>query len=109
MLGQRRRHDLWRMQVWCRVFTPDRSNLLVSEGVSRPHIEKPRNPINSRTNIILADLVEELPAADPQPFGGPRAIAAAGEQGAEDRPTLDLGEQGAEGQRLTGVAGRRQR
>ncbi len=55
--------------------------------------------------VILADLVEELAAADAEPFGGLGAVAAAGQQGALDRPALDLGQQGAEREGLDAVAG----
>ena len=55
--------------------------------------------------IILADLVKELAAADTQPFGRFGAIAAAGEQCTVDRPALNLGQQGAERDGLRGVLG----
>ena len=52
--------------------------------------------IGSREQVVFADLVEELAAADAEPLGGPGAVALAGEQGALDGPTLDVGQQGAE-------------
>ncbi len=56
--------------------------------------------------VILADLVEELAAADAKPLGGLGAVSPAGHQGALDRPALHLGQQGAERKGLNGVAGR---
>ncbi len=54
----------------------------------------------SRMQVIFPDLVEELPAADPEPFGGLGPVALAGDQGALDRATLDVGEEGAERDRF---------
>src|SRR6478735_3385351 len=48
--------------------------------------------------VVLPDLLEELAAADAQPFGGAGAVAGAGEEGAADRAALDLGEQGPQGE-----------
>ena len=62
-------------------------------------------PRRSGLEPVLADLVEELPAADAEAFGGPGAVAAAGEQGALDGPALDLGQEGAEGKRRIGLVG----
>ncbi len=61
---------------------------------------------DSGSEVVLADLVEELAAADPQPLGGPGPVPVAGEQGSADRPPLDLGQEGAEGEFLGRVAGR---
>ncbi len=60
----------------------------------------------SRMKLILADLVEELAAADAELLGGLGAVAAAGEQGTLDRTPLDLGQQGSQGH---GVGSRRRR
>jgi hypothetical protein len=59
--------------------------------------------------VVLADLVEELSAADSEPFGGPGAVTLASPEGALDRPALDVGQQGAERDGLGGVARRRDR
>ena len=59
--------------------------------------------------FILADLVEELAAADAELFGGLGAVAAAGQQGALDRAPLDLGQQGSQRHGVGRVAGGRDR
>ena len=58
-------------------------------------------PLRSRAKVVLADLVEELATADAEAFGGPGAVAAAGQQGTLDRAPFDIGQQGTQRQRLT--------
>ena len=59
--------------------------------------------------VVLANLVEELAAADAELFGRLGAIAATGDQGALDRSPLDLGQQGAKGHRAGRVGSYRDR
>src|SRR5215469_11680371 len=87
---------------------PARPTLRLRGRGRRPKAGAPAEPASpgcSRMKIVFADLIEELAAADSEPFGGPGAIAAAGQQRALDRPPLDLGQQGAEGDRLGRVFG----